>query len=289
MKGKLRMLGTDLVCFVVIVSLVGCSMAWEPAVNPTVDDDALVPVVARVIDEQWSVVAPVLEEELAGDGQACARGAWENADGTTVVQNMLAEENGSEYLRFCHAVAVGSDSAAVIEMASGLLPEEEFAGFQGQLAETERTMRAFGEEQSRDLPPSQRAPFMRDLQKLVTKTLVLMVAGIVYACIPDVVFWGKVTAASAIAVAAGVVATTVLSIYRYYQYSSDSLSTSFQEWIVDVTTDPAAAYAVATSMMNVGKTMNNGPVVTGLILVVFSIYQVIDMVKPMLKKYNFNA
>jgi hypothetical protein len=42
-------------------------------------------------------------------------------------------------------------------------------------------------------------------------------------------------------------------------------------------------------MMTVGKTMGNGPVVTGLIIVVFSLYQVMDMVKPMLKKYNFDA
>jgi hypothetical protein len=35
--------------------------------------------------------------------------------------------------------------------------------------------------------------------------------------------------------------------------------------------------------------MTKGPVVTGLIIAVFAIYQVIDMVKPMLKKYNFNA
>jgi hypothetical protein len=56
-----------------------------------------------------------------------------------------------------------------------------------------------------------------------------------------------------------------------------------------VTTDPSASYAVATSMITVGKTMSNGPVVTGLILVVFAIYQVMDMVKPMLKKYNFDA
>ena len=67
------------------------------------------------------------------------------------------------------------------------------------------------------------------------------------------------------------------------------MSQSFQEWIIDVTTDPSAAFAIATSMMTVGKTMTNGPVVTGLIIVVFSIYQVMDMVKPMLKKYNFNA
>jgi len=150
-------------------------------------------------------------------------------------------------------------------------------------------MRSFGLEESRTLPPNQRAAFMRDLQKLVTKTVVLLVAGIVYACIPDVVFWGKVSAAAAIAVASGIVATTVFSIYRFYTYSADEMAVSFQEWITDVTTDPAASFAVASSMMAVGKTMANGPVVTGLVIAVFSIYQVMDLLKPMLRKYNFGA
>jgi hypothetical protein len=118
---------------------------------------------------------------------------------------------------------------------------------------------------------------------------VLLVAGIVYACIPNVIFWGKVTAAAAISVAAGIVATTVMSIYRYYKYDNESLSSSFQDWLTDVTTEPAAAFAVATSMISVGKTMTTSPVVTGLIIIVFSIYQVMDLVKPLLKKYNFNA
>jgi hypothetical protein len=177
----------------------------------------------------------------------------------------------------------------VLDQAADLLPSEQFSELSSRMVSARRQLQSYAQDQVRAIPPSQRPAFMRDLQKLVTKTLVLLVAGIVYACIPKVVFWGKITAAAAISVAAGITATTLMSIYRYYKYGEDSLSQSFQEWIVDVTTDPAASYAVAASMTTVGKAMTNGPVVAGLILVVFAIYQVMDMVKPMLKKYNFDA
>ena len=54
-----------------------------------------------------------------------------------------------------------------------------------------------------------------------------------------------------------------------------------------VTTEPELSYALAASMIATGETLKRGPVVTGIILCVFAIYNVIDMLKPMLKKYNF--
>ncbi len=289
MNRKIRAFASNVVCILLIASLSGCSMGWEQKSNPAVEDSELFPALARIIDEQWAVVAPFLEEELAIEATLHGRTMRETPDASRLVELILEEDSGRDYMQFCYAVAMGTDSSTVVELARDLLPKEEYDELRLRVEETERSMRGFMIEQSRALPPNQRAAFMRDLQKLVTKTVVLLVAGIVYACIPNVVFWGKVTAASAIAVAAGIVATTVLSIYRFYQYNSDELSVSFQEWIVDVTTDPAAAYAMASSMMTVGKTMVNGPVVTGLVIAVFSIYQVMDMLKPMLKKYNFNA
>ncbi len=270
-----------------VVSLLGCSLAWQPLGNPSVSEEEMVPVVARVVEEQIAVVQPVLDEH--GELDQSVRSVLGESSGNAIVSNMLDETQGSDYLAFCHEVAIGTDSDRVLAAAEKLVSEEEFSELSSRVAQVERSLAEYGDVQSRALPPSQRPAFMRDLQKLVTKTLVLMVAGIVYACIPNTIFWGKITAAAAISVAAGVTATTLLAIYRYYKYGEDSASQSFQEWIVDVTTDPGASYAIATSMMTVGKTMSNGPVVTGLVIVVFSIYQVMDMVKPMLKKYNFDA
>ena len=287
MKTKVRSVLSQVLIMWIIVSLLGCSLAITPATNPQLTDETMFPLVSRVVDEQLSVVQPVLEEhgELPPQVSQTIRGL----SGEAIVSAMLKEEQGSDYLRFCHVVATSADSEILLEAASPLMPRQEFEELSSRIARTRQAFASYAEEQSRALPPKQRPAFLRDLQKLITKTLVLMVAGIVYACIPKTMFWGKVTAAAAISIAAGITATTILSIYRHYKYGGDTSSQSFQEWIIDVTTDPAASYAVATSMITVGKTMNNGPVVTGLILVVFSIYQVMDLVKPMLKKYNFNA
>ncbi len=289
MRNKLKGIITKGLCVLLVISLIGCEVGWDQQVNPVVTDGVLLPAVARVIDEQWTVVAPYLEEELSARGLEMGSSLDRVPHGAEVVELMLEEESGRDYLQFCYSIAVGEDSAAVLAAARAILPKEEYDALRLKVDETERNARSLGLEESRTLPPNQRAAFMRDLQKLVTKTVVLLVAGIVYACIPDMVFWGKVSAAAAIAVASGIVATTVFSLYRFYTYSADSMAISFQEWITDVTTDPAASFAVASSMMAVGKTMANGPVVTGLVIAVFSIYQVMDLLKPMLKKYNFGA
>lgn len=287
MEKRVRKIISSGFVFYLIVSLLGCSIAWEPFSTPPVAYEEMVPLVARVIDEQLETVLPVLEEE--GEWRAMARSLGEEINGEMVVDELLKEEGGEAYLNFCYSVASGLESEELLKEAQGLMGAEEYAQLSEQFSSARSMILERGEGMSRALPPNQKAEFMRDLQKLLTKTLVLMVAGIVYACIPNVIFWGKITAAAAISVAAGIVATSVMSIYRYYKYDEESLSASFQDWLVDVTTEPAASFAVATSMITVGKTMSSSPVVTGLIIIVFSIYQVMDLVKPMLKKYNFNA
>jgi len=289
MVKKIRIIASDSLCIGLIISLLGCSMGWEQRSNPAVTQSILLPSVAKVIDEQWSVVSPYFEDGMVARFEETGRSSNGTLDGEAIVTLTLLEEQGQEYLQFCHAVANSYDGEAVLQLAQDLVTKEEYTGLQARFKETERSLQATARLESRGLPPSQRSAFLRDLQKMITRTLVLLVAGIVYACIPDVVFWGKVSAAAAIAVAAGIVSTTVLSLYRHYTSDSGSSASGFQEWITDVTTDPTAAYAVACSMMSLGKTMTNGPVVTGLIIAVFSIYQVIDLVKPMLKKYTFNA
>ncbi|MFA5514286.1 MAG: hypothetical protein WDA17_05160 [Sphaerochaetaceae bacterium] len=281
-----RIITTDVAAVWLIISLIGCSLAWEPFANPQLSQQEMIPVVARVIDEQRAVVEPILNEYDELEQGVRTLGSF---DGQHVVQQLLEQEKGEEYLRFSHAVATGASSDEVLLLAKSLVDEQQYDQLSARVLSTDRQMRSMGQLYVRQLPPSQRDAFLRDLQKLVTKTLVLMVAGIVYSCIPTILFWGKITAAAAISVAAGITATTVMSIYRYYSSTDASLSQSFEQWMVDVTTDPSAAYAIAASMTAVGSAMSGGPVVTGLIVVVFSIYQVIDLVKPLLKKYNFNA
>lgn len=286
MSKKAKSMYTSIIAMYLIVSLIGCSVAWDSNPNSAFDSEDLIDPVASRVDEQWDVIVPIIEEHEGEFQSRMSRNGLSN--GTQVVHSMLEEENGEEYLRFSHALFNGEDSDTLLALAQHLIEEDEMSELQEEITRVRSRTLEFGAMQSRALPASQREPFMKDLQKLLTKTIVLMIAGIVYAAIPKVIFWGKITAAAAVAIASGIVATTVMSIYRYYKYS-DNMSESFQEWIVDVTTDPSAAFAIATSMITVGKSMKNGPVVTGLILIVFAIYNVLDLVKPMLKKYNFNA
>lgn len=194
-------------------------------------------------------------------------------------------------MEFCYAVNdldAADQAQNVVEFARSLISEEEMASLEQKLAENRSLMLSEAEHFSRALSPSQRAPFWKDMQKLLTRTTVLFTAGVVYACIPSVVFWGKISAATAIAVATGVVASTIMSIWRYYQFGGD-LDESFNDWLISVTTEPEVSYALAASMISVGTTLKRGFVVTGIIICVFALYNVIDMVKPMLKKYNFKV
>lgn len=280
-----RLLG-KLVCLVLIIPLSGCNLNWNRSEVPKVSDKDLLPTMSRVIDEQLDIVLPYLDEEMSG---AVSRAlSSDSMDGRSIVGHALEERSGRDYLEFGYAVSTTEDARTVVDYARTLLPADEFSALEGKLAEARSLMLDRGEEMARALPPHQRPAFMKDLQKLVVRSIVLLTAGIVYACIPKVVFWGKITAAAAIAVAAGIVATTIMSIWRYYEFDMDK-DAAFEDWLKSVTTEPETAYALAASVIAMGTTLKRGPIVTGIILGVFAIYNVIDMVKPMLKKYNFNA
>lgn len=273
------------VLFMLVIPLSGCSLGWEAQTKAKITDKELFPTVARIIDEQKDVVWEFLEEDVS---RALCSSDYTGLD---IVQSTLTEEQGRQYLEFCYAVNdVGSEDQAqrVVEFARTLISEEEMASLEQKLDENRSLMLAEAEYYSRALAPSQRAPFWKDMQKLLTRSIVLFTAGVVYACIPTVVFWGKVSAATAIAIASGVVASTVMSIWRYYQFGGD-LDDSFNEWLLSVTTEPEVSYALAASMIAVGTTLKRGFVVTGIVICVFALYNVIDMVKPMLKTYNFSV
>ncbi|HHT79980.1 MAG TPA: hypothetical protein GXZ69_01895 [Spirochaetales bacterium] len=285
MEKKVQCILNWTVLVMLVIPLSGCSMGWEAQTKAKITDKELFPTVARIIDEQKGVVWEYLEEDLS---RALSSDEYTGFD---IVQSTLSEEQGRQYMEFCYAVNdldAADQAQNVVEFARSLISEEEMASLEQKLAENRSLMLSEAEHFSRALSPSQRAPFWKDMQKLLTRTTVLFTAGVVYACIPSVVFWGKISAATAIAVATGVVASTIMSIWRYYQFGGD-LDESFNDWLISVTTEPEVSYALAASMISVGTTLKRGFVVTGIIICVFALYNVIDMVKPMLKKYNFKV
>ncbi len=281
-------IATSIISIYVMISLIGCTLAWDALPNGSFEMADIIDPVATVVDEQYQVIEPVLiEHDEAFRALASVRETPLN--GKQIVTRMLEEPRGEEYLQFTYTLLSSEDPQEIVAQAEQLVSADEYQDLLVEVDRAAREIGALSEELSRSIPPSQQAAFLKDMQKLLTKSIVLLVAGIVYAAIPTVIFWGKVTAAAAVSVAAGVLATTFMALYRYYSLDDQSMAESFQEWIVDVTTDSTAAYTLATSMITVGKSMGYNAVVTGLILVVFSIYNVIDMVKPMLETYNFSA
>lgn len=274
-----------IVAILLIIPISGCTMGLEMKKKHAVTEEQIISGVSVILDAQKETVWPYLAEEM----DVLSRGGIPSAE--EIIRNTLAEELGMEYLEFCYVVGTGEtqeDLDLVTEYAKTLLDEEGKAELERSLVQVREILLAEAGDLARRLAPSQRVPFWKDMQKLVTRTMVLFTAGIVYACMPTTVFWGKVSAAAAIAVAAGIVSETVMAIWRYYQFGGDP-DEAFGEWLKGVTTEPELSYALTASVMAVGKTMKRGPVVTGILICVFAIYNVIDIVKPMLKRYNFNV
>ena len=271
------------ITIVVILTFVlsGCSLAIDRTLNEKVSDEKLISSIAKIVDEQLDVVSPFFEDTSRGLDLS-------SVTGEEVVTSALKEESGRDYLRFNYSIAVEDNKSLedIAGQAKSLLPEEEAYKIDERLNTTRSIIKKDISEMSRSVPPSQQVAFQKDLRKLVTRSFVLFSAGIVYSCMPKTMFWGKVSAASAISVATGVLSCTVLSLYQYYKYGGEAQK-AFAQWVNEITKEPQVSYALAASMISVGKTMKRSPIVTGIMICVFSLYQVIDMVKPMLKKYNY--
>lgn len=279
----MRNVANVMVVGVLVLALSGCDQALAVRRREMISDEELLPAVTGIIDAERDVIASYVGDDLGLKGDL-------DFQGSQVVEGALSEANGREYLEFCYMVQNGStdeDASAVLEYARDLLPEAEMEALEAKLADNKALLLSQAEDVAKALRPSQRAAFWKDMQKLVVKSTVLLAAGVVYAMVPYAVWWGKIAAAAAVSVAAGVVASTLMSIIRYYQYGGDK-GESFSEWLTSVTTEPKSAYALATSIISIGTAAKRSPVVTGIIICVFAIYEVIDDVKPLLTKYDFS-
>ncbi len=273
------------VAILLIIPISGCTMGLEMKKKQQITQEQLLSGVSQMLDAQKETVWPFLSEELESLSRSLV------PSGDEIVRNTLTEELGQEYLEFCYIVGNGEtqeDLDLVIAYANSLLDEEGQEELERALIQAREILMSEAGDLARRLAPSQRVAFWKDMQKLVTRTLVLFTAGVVYACIPTMVFWGKITAAAAIAIATGIVSETVFSIWRYYEFGGD-VDDAFGDWLKAVTTEPELSYALTASVMAVGNTLKRGPVVTGILICVFALYNVIDIVKPMLKQYNFKV
>ena len=273
----------DLLILLAVVSLIGsgCTMVSDAGVDRSEEVDRMSRELSMVVVDQWEIIEPFI-----GDDDEGMRAGTRSIDPSDVVSKMMEEsDEDRDYLKFFHAAAVAADPDLVLETARALLSDDTYSLLQEQAEDARAVIIRESSEASRALSEEDRPAFMKDVQQLITRTVVLLAAAAVYACMPTVMFWGKISAAAAVSVATGAVAATVMSIYRYYQYGGQ-VSTSFEERLKAVSTEPQASYALAAPVISVGTSMELSPVCCGLILAVFSIYQAVDMLKTIMEVYE---
>lgn len=239
--------------------------------------------VARAIDSQLEDVIPQIKDDIAGDIEDID--LLYQANGEYIVARAI-EEGGMDYLVFSDKITRASTTDEILSAAKPVLPEEEYKVLLERVEEEESKARALYEECSRAMTSAQQKAFYKDLKKMVVKAVVLLTAGLVYACIPKAMVWGKVSAACAVSVAAGIAASGILNVMEYYRYGKefDSLDT----WLKDVYSSAYGEWALASTVIATGTAAKRSPVVTGLIIIAYALYGVLENMKPLMSKYGFS-
>ena len=124
---------------------------------------------------------------------------------------------------------------------------------------------------------------------MLVKTVVLLTASIVYAMIPKVMFWGKVSAAAAVSVAAGVVASGFVSMVEWSDEDLKNTDKDFSAWLEEITVEPFTDWALAQGVLNAQMAATNNPVTSALVLGVFALYHIGEDAKTLMKKYNWEV
>ena len=197
-------------------------------------------------------------------------------------------ENGNEdVLNFLYSTCEGKSTGEILQNAKPLLSDSSYKELEAKVRELEEKAGEWGEEISRGLAPSQKEEFYKDLRSMVVKTVVLLTAAIVYALMPKTMFWGKVSAATAVSVAAGVVTSAFITLVEWSDEDLKYSDKSFDTWLSDISVEPFADWALAQGVLNTQMAATNNPVTSALVLGVFALYHIGDNAKTLLKKYNW--
>ncbi len=270
------------IALLLIVSILAASCSLPQSGPGEISSSALVSASGRAIDIYLDDIRKYVEDDLD------IRGVLDGVDGYDVAVRAMEEENGREYLEFMLETQRFQSADDVFDAAEELVPSYELEEIREKVKEAEARLFREAEKALSVLTPSQMEEFYDDLTVLVIKSAVLLTAAVVYSLIPNTILWGKVTAASAIAIAAGVLAATIMAIVEHYKSDMD-VDESFVDWLEDVAKEPMVYWGIASSVISISQSLSKGPVVTSVILVVFALFGVVDEAKAMLEKYNFNA
>ncbi len=283
-KGKREFINA-LVALLLLGALTACSPAAETV--QTWKSGTVKNVVSQSIDREMEFVKPNLEPDLQASIDGTAKGG--PLHGKEIV-DLTIQENGGDYIDFCYTVNCNgsNDSDAVMQSARVVLPEDRFQQLQHEAKNIEKALGEQGELIAKALPENQKEAFYKDLKALVTRTIVLVTAGLVYICIPDVILWGKVSAAAAISVAAGFVAYSTMTIYEKYRFgiSKQDKTKTVNDWVKEFLAVPQADFALTTAATSMTAMLAEGPVAKGITILVFACTNALETWNAMMKKYN---
>ncbi len=292
MSKKIKFWVNYLTAVILLVAVVGCSMDLRLSSLSGYSASLVKTKVASVIDEEMDTIKPHLDTDVQGEIDNVKGGSRTGAE---IVDLTCLEENGEDYVDLCYEVDLSSSSydySSVVDVSRRVLTDEQFEGLEKQIEETEKAIRETFEPLAKDIPLSQQEEFYADLESFVVRSVVLLAASAVYAYIPDTVLWGKITAAAAVAVGAGLVAMVAMEVYRDVNGIGPSLNlgkdASFQDWLKELVKTPQADYALTTAVTSITTSLGMSPTATAISLAVFGIFNSTDMLKELGAKYDFN-
>ena len=280
--GKKRFFNSFLASVLILSTLVSCTPVLSGPSGLRMEK--VVSLTTRVIDEEYDAVRSAMiengeysEEEFLSYGKV---------DGESVVRGVL-DSGGEKVLEFLYSTCEGKDTKEILSYAKPLLTVDAYLELETKVKEIEEKAGEWGERNSRGLAPSQKEEFYKDLRSMVVKTVVLLTAAVVYALMPKTMFWGKVSAATAVSVAAGVVTSAFITLVEWSDEDLKYSDKNFDAWLSDISVEPFADWALAQGVLNTQMAATNNPVTSALVLGVFALYHIGDDAKTLMKKYNW--
>lgn len=278
---------TKALVWVLIVTIFLSSCTPQLSSTVEISKEKLMSESTRLINECYDDVRTILIDE--GEYTTEDFVSHGIADGETLVRAVAKEENGDELLELVCLSDNAQDVDSVLAVAKKFISHDEYKELEKKSQEIEQYFSTEGEKIARSLNPKEKEKFYKDLRSVTVKSVVLLTAAIVYACIPKVMFWGKISAASAVSIAAGVVASTLITIIEWSDKDLQQDQEAFKKWLDNVTEEPVAAWALAQGVINTQAAISTNYVTGALVLFVFSIYHISDGTKKLLKEYNWRV
>lgn len=294
---KINVVFSKIIASLLLICIVGCNSAISEQTKSVASNSAVRKSVSKCIEQQIEVL------EQYDDTDVIDLLGAKDMTGEEIVSKALSEKGSVEYLDFCYAAnqsCVLNDSSYIMNRAKDLMDTTKYNELKNRIDQNEKDIKGWAHSQAKTVPEDQQEAFYKDLKSLVVRTTVMLVAAFVYVAIPSTVVWGKIPAAAALSVGAGVAAGAVMDVYGYFKkgYTPSLLQMEegesladmdFEQWINKLKDSSAATYAIATAATTYISSTGLSPITGAIILGVFTVFNAFVAISDMKKKYSFDA